>query len=80
MLSSASHARIYSGERKKKRKNLVTSFDFSAHSSKRRHGCIKTKTIKRYSNLFSCPFFKNTKRGSSEMLMLMLMHAQELKP
>ena len=49
-----------------------------------RYDCVKTRTIKRYFNLISFPFFKNTSenirtRGSDEMLMLVLSGIKAMK-
>ena len=60
MLLSASHEDIYSGVKNLTWLQALTLVHILPREGELRYDCIKTKTIKRYFNLFSCTLFKNT--------------------
>ena len=60
MLSSVSRACIYFGVKNLIWLQALTLVQILPREGEQKYDCIKTKTIKRYFNLFPCPFFKNT--------------------
>ena len=59
MFSSASDTRIYSGVKNCIWLQALTLMETLPREGELRYDCIKTKTNKKYFNLFSCPFCKN---------------------
>ena len=82
------HARVYSGVKHWISLQTLTLVHILPREGELRYDCIKTKPIKGYFNLFSCPFFKNTsenieKKASKEKegpVRCFYLYSQEFKP